>query len=463
MLSPTTVYTSSGHDPLPLPPAHSALQACAAEPGLALQLPCRSCCFYLKVFCPVCWPQAVLPVYWRGTAKNFCVGSGGEHQGRAQSTAWAVGLAARWSNWTALWGCVSQSSHCGQHLCFAHHVASRSSDRVVPSCLCVAAGAMLPLFSYRAIGANPLYCSCNLRWLSSWVKTGYKEPGIARCAGPPDMEGKLLLTTPAKKFECQGERCPCCPSISSPGHPAELCFVSLGGSKISVELPCGEGGTRLLPSSYLTGGTSLVTEQTCGCPIAWCKAPWRGSAPSNTRGCASTSVPTKGHIPITLSTDWCLHASHPTGPPALSVQAKCNPCLSSPCQNQGTCHNDPLGSYRCTCPSGYKVTWSQGSPMHGDMSLHRAREQSRVSAMPLGLALCGTTYPPCVPQRAEWDGDSWAGAVAPSSLPPFHPSPGQGLRGGTQWLLLQPLCQRGDLPASGRGRSWVQVSVGQDR
>ena len=56
----------------------------------------------------------------------------------------------------------------------------------------------------RAIGANPLYCDCRLRWLSDWVKTGYKEPGIARCAGPHGMEGKLLLTTPAKKFECQG-------------------------------------------------------------------------------------------------------------------------------------------------------------------------------------------------------------------------------------------------------------------
>ncbi|CAM2117906.1 unnamed protein product [Caretta caretta] len=99
--------------------------------------------------------------------------------------------------------------------------------------------------SHLAIGANPLYCDCQLRWLSGWVKTGYKEPGIARCAGPPDMEGKLLLTTPAKKFECQG-------------------------------------------------------------------------------------------------------------PPALSIQAKCDPCLSSPCQNQGTCHNDPLAAYRCTCPSGHK-------------------------------------------------------------------------------------------------------------
>lgn len=64
---------------------------------------------------------------------------------------------------------------------------------------------VLSPLSPRAIGANPLYCDCHLRWLSSWVKTGYKEPGIARCAGPPDMEGKLLLTTPAKKFECQGE------------------------------------------------------------------------------------------------------------------------------------------------------------------------------------------------------------------------------------------------------------------
>ncbi len=63
----------------------------------------------------------------------------------------------------------------------------------------------LHVFDLRAIGANPLYCDCRLRWLSDWVKTGYKEPGIARCAGPHGMEGKLLLTTPAKRFECQGE------------------------------------------------------------------------------------------------------------------------------------------------------------------------------------------------------------------------------------------------------------------
>ena len=57
----------------------------------------------------------------------------------------------------------------------------------------------------RALGANPLYCDCHMQWLSDWVKSGYKEPGIARCAGPGDMTDKLLLTTPSKKFTCTGK------------------------------------------------------------------------------------------------------------------------------------------------------------------------------------------------------------------------------------------------------------------
>lgn len=44
-----------------------------------------------------------------------------------------------------------------------------------------------------------------------------------------------------------------------------------------------------------------------------------------------------------------------TGPVDLSVQAKCEPCLSNPCKNDGTCSNDPVHYYRCTCPYGFKV------------------------------------------------------------------------------------------------------------
>lgn len=73
----------------------------------------------------------------------------------------------------------------------------------------------------RAIGTNPLYCDCRLLWLSDWVKSGYKEPGIARCAGPPGMEGKLLLTTPAHSFQCNGNDKNNFPLLS------DFCFFNL--------------------------------------------------------------------------------------------------------------------------------------------------------------------------------------------------------------------------------------------
>ncbi|XP_077992142.1 slit homolog 2 protein-like [Glandiceps talaboti] len=103
----------------------------------------------------------------------------------------------------------------------------------------------LSSLSHIALGANPLYCDCGLRWLSDWVKSGYKEPGIAKCAGPYNLQEKLLLTAPSRKFECN-------------------------------EVP------------------------------------------------------------------------------DLSVLAKCEPCLSEPCLNNGECVNDPLDGYMCLCAKGYK-------------------------------------------------------------------------------------------------------------
>uniref|UniRef100_A0A8C8B547 Slit guidance ligand 3 n=1 Tax=Otus sunia TaxID=257818 RepID=A0A8C8B547_9STRI len=99
-------------------------------------------------------------------------------------------------------------------------------------------------YTTRALGTNPLHCDCNLRWLSEWVKAGYKEPGIARCSGPDAMVDRLLLTTPTHHFQCKGRN--------------------------------------------------------------------------------------------------------------ISVVSKCNPCLSNPCKNNGTCNNDPVEFYQCTCPFGFK-------------------------------------------------------------------------------------------------------------
>ncbi|XP_070304808.1 slit homolog 1 protein [Salvelinus sp. IW2-2015] len=157
--------------------------------------------------------------------------------------------------------------------------------------------------SHLAIGANPLYCDCRLRWLSDWVKTGYKEPGIARCAGPTGMEGKLLLTTPAKKFECHGE-------------------VDSG------------------------------------------------------------------------------------------VLAKCNPCLSSPCVNQGICHSDLVEIYRCSCPPGFKgrncetalnVCVSNPCANGGTCQLNEEEEEAYSCACPLGFEgpTCQTNMDDCEDNDCE--------------------------------------------------------------
>lgn len=71
----------------------------------------------------------------------------------------------------------------------------------------------------RALGSNPLYCDCNMRWLSEWVKRDYVEPGIARCAEPASMKDKLLLTTPAVNFQCSTHK-----SMLFTPHPADHSF-----------------------------------------------------------------------------------------------------------------------------------------------------------------------------------------------------------------------------------------------
>lgn len=88
-------------------------------------------------------------------------------------------------------------------------------------------------FRDRALGANPLHCDCHMQWLSDWVKSGYKEPGIARCAGPGDMTDKLLLTTPSKKFTCTGTPNVCCFDSSFSGSSKENPW-NLGGRTQSI-------------------------------------------------------------------------------------------------------------------------------------------------------------------------------------------------------------------------------------
>ena len=59
--------------------------------------------------------------------------------------------------------------------------------------------------THLALGSNPFYCNCDLKWLSEWVKTDFIEPGIAKCAAPMTQKDKLLLTSPSEHFQCLGK------------------------------------------------------------------------------------------------------------------------------------------------------------------------------------------------------------------------------------------------------------------
>ena len=58
----------------------------------------------------------------------------------------------------------------------------------------------LAYYYCSALGANPLYCDCQMKWLSEWIKRVYVEPGIARCAQPTTLEHQLVLTADLSKF-----------------------------------------------------------------------------------------------------------------------------------------------------------------------------------------------------------------------------------------------------------------------
>uniref|UniRef100_A0A8C5E9N0 Slit homolog 1a (Drosophila) n=1 Tax=Gouania willdenowi TaxID=441366 RepID=A0A8C5E9N0_GOUWI len=195
--------------------------------------------------------------------------------------------------------------------------------------------------SHLAIGANPLYCDCHLRWLSDWVKTGYKEPGIARCAGPQGMEGKLLLTTPAKKFECTGE------SYRERENRDKGLFLTRDLYETSPLHPyidecedndCENGATCIddvnhytcLCPPYYTGEMCEEMEDVC--------APGRSPCQHHTTASMAVllfprCVCSPGYVGDDCSVDY-------------------NDCEEHRCQNGAQCV-DELNGYSCICPEGY--------------------------------------------------------------------------------------------------------------
>uniref|UniRef100_A0AAQ5Y7C2 Slit homolog 1b (Drosophila) n=1 Tax=Amphiprion ocellaris TaxID=80972 RepID=A0AAQ5Y7C2_AMPOC len=233
--------------------------------------------------------------------------------------------------------------------------------------------------SHLAIGANPLYCDCRLLWLSDWVKSGYKEPGIARCAGPRGMEGKLLLTTPADKFQCLGPveasvQAKCSPCVSSPCQNQGICQLH---HTQQFTCTCKSGFTgkhcetpvdACVSNPCTNGGTCLSDEQTRGFSCA-CAFGFHGTFcevnvdDCEAHGCenGATCVDGVGNYTCLCPPNYTADPLYtPTGPRCVCIPGWVGPecridydeCADHRCQNGAQCV-DHLDGYSCVCPQGF--------------------------------------------------------------------------------------------------------------
>ncbi|CAH4035997.1 unnamed protein product [Pieris brassicae] len=180
----------------------------------------------------------------------------------------------------------------------------------------------LESISHVALGSNPLYCDCSLRWLADWVKSGgeFVEAGIARCAAPSRMTDKLLLSTHPTAFTCSGE------------PPADI----VSKCNKCYRNPCANGGSC---SPSRAGGFTCTCARgyhgdTCQYQIDACY----GSP------CA--------HGVCQLLEEGRFHCACSAGYTGVRCEADIDDCVSHRCQNNATCQ-DRLEGYACKCAPGY--------------------------------------------------------------------------------------------------------------
>ncbi|XP_043925467.1 slit homolog 3 protein-like isoform X2 [Protopterus annectens] len=181
----------------------------------------------------------------------------------------------------------------------------------------------LTSLSHLALGANPLFCDCHLRWLSDWVKAGFKEPGIARCSGPEEMADRLLLTTPSSHFHCRG---PLDNSVLSKCNPC-------------LSNPCKNNGTC---------NTDALGAYRCTCPFGFkgqkCELP--------VNSCITRPCQNGGTCHISKENPDEFSCSCPEGFEGLKCEINPDDCEDNDCENNSTCV-DGINNYSCLCPPNY--------------------------------------------------------------------------------------------------------------
>ncbi|KAA8588676.1 hypothetical protein FQN60_010021 [Etheostoma spectabile] len=196
-----------------------------------------------------------------------------------------------------------------------------------------------------ALGANPLYCNCDLRWLSQWVKAGFKEPG------PVDIS--LMSKVKTVKY-------PSMPVSVSPALMEEP-----ASSNLAMKTTSGFEGQRCETNPDDCEDNDCENNSTCidGVNNYTCVCP-----PNYTGDlCDEVIDPClRGFDPCQHDSK-CVHVGRTYRCECLPgyVGKQCeqdyNDCLENKCQHGAECV-DAVNGYTCVCKEGFSGLFCENPP-----------------------------------------------------------------------------------------------------
>uniref|UniRef100_A0A3B5LUE5 Slit homolog 1b (Drosophila) n=1 Tax=Xiphophorus couchianus TaxID=32473 RepID=A0A3B5LUE5_9TELE len=180
----------------------------------------------------------------------------------------------------------------------------------------------LPNLSTLNLLANPFNCDCHLSWFGAWLRSRRIVTGNPRCQSPAFLRGIPLQDVAAPDFRCEdGSVLEDRSCVAGPQCPSQC-------SCMDTVVRCSNKHLQALPRGLPRNITELYILQL-----------FLNSEFNFLRILSYNSLRSHTH-------------TH-TRPVDISVQAKCTPCVSSPCQNQGTCQIHQTQQYTCACKSGF--------------------------------------------------------------------------------------------------------------
>ncbi|KAM9792195.1 LOW QUALITY PROTEIN: slit homolog 1 protein-like [Neosynchiropus ocellatus] len=261
----------------------------------------------------------------------------------------------------------------------------------------------LPHLSTLNLLANPFACDCRLSWSGAWLRSRRIVTGNPRCQAPAFLREIPLQDVAAPDFRCDdgpavddscsaGPQCPgqctCMDTVVRcsnkqlarlpRGLPRNVTELYLDGNQFTrvprelssfkylqlVDLSNNRISTLLDDSfSNMSQLTTLILSYNslrCLPPLSLSGLrslrllSLHGNDISELQQGTFSDVASLSHLAACCPGGQRQDAAcAPCCPVDPSVGAKCSPCVSSPCQNQGTCHPHHTEPYVCSCTPGY--------------------------------------------------------------------------------------------------------------